>query len=160
MDLTTWLRRWLTRHPLKEPSDTELARYTTEVMARVRSLERPAPAGAPARGWLLWWRPALVTVTAAAAVVLLVGRVDRTPQPLARDVNRVTDGARANRTDRPLMLTEDASDEARWLDNTLQVLDEFDQDVPEDISDDENVSDDEWLREIEMLDESDLLAGS
>lgn len=152
MDLTTWLRRWLEHHPLKEPQDADRVRYTAEVMARVRLLERPAPARAPAGDWLQGWRPALVTVTAAAAVVLVAGRVGLAPKPFARDP--------AGQIDRPLVLAEDTSDEAQWLDETLRMLDEFDQDAPEDSSGDANVSDDEWLQEIEMLDEHDLLAGS
>lgn len=132
MDLATWLRQWLTRHPLKEPADLDRAQYTAEVMERVKSLEPPLTTPAPAPWRMVWLRPALVTVTAAAAILLVVGRTAQPPIPVVQ-------------------VAEQLSEDDLWLEETLQWLEEFDEELPEDVF--EDWSDEEWLQELERLDE-------
>lgn len=177
MDLATWLRGWLARHPLKEPTDLDRAQYTAEVMARVRSLARPVTAPTPASRRTWWLRPVLVTVTAAAAVVLVVRMLDQAPQHVAREDQQIpwlSEEGRVPLVAKPaqgaeeiagdaagvneLMLAEEHSEDAVWLEETLKLLEEFDEELPEDSFDEG--SDNDWLDELEMLDEDALLTSS
>ena len=206
MDFTGWVRRWLTQHPLKEPAETDRAQYTAEVMARVRRLAQPAPA--PRRVWWLpacrdavwsWWcdagrpacraaaqawRPVLVTVTAAAAVVLVVGRVNQAPIRVAHDAE---DGPMVAAVDKQpliaqpavpedalveefaqsveefllaeaLILAESSSEDEAWLEETLRLLDALDEDLPDGGT--EDWSDDDWLDELDLFEDEDFFASS
>ena len=144
MDLMTWLKTWLRRHPLKEPQDADRARYTTEVMTRVRRLASPGPA--PVRRWLPWpGRTVLALASAAAglAIAVAVSQTVRvpgmTPLPPAA------------------VLAESPPDaDQAWLEETLALLEELDEELPEgDVQDDES-----WLEELEMLDDAALAARS
>ncbi len=180
MDFTSWVRRWLTQHPLKEPAETDRAQYTAEVMARVRRLAQPAPA--PRRVW--WLRPVLVTVTAAAAVVLVVGRVNQAPIRVAHDAE---DGPMVAAVDKQpliaqpavpedalveefaqsveefllaeaLILAESSSEDEAWLEETLRLLDALDEDLPE--GDTGDWSDDDWLDELDLFEDEDFFVSS
>ena len=157
MDGASWFRRWLSRHPLKEPSDLDRAQYTTEVMDRIRALEQPVAVSAPAaaRRRMLWLRPALVAMTAAAAVavVLLVRRSDQSQLTVVQGL----DDSQPE-TARALRLAESPSEDEQWLEETLRLLEEFDEELPEDVF--EDWSDDDWLDELQMLDEYELYASS
>ena len=50
-----------------------------------------------------------------------------------------------------MVLAEDGGEDAAWLEETLQLLEALDEDLPVDSSD--GWSDEEWLNEIEMLDD-------
>ncbi len=184
MDFATWLRTWLARHPLREPRDTTPARYTDEVMAKVRVLQPPASARAPLRLWLPW-RFALVAATAAAGVLVFVGTIRHTQRQLASAIDRDAqviaavdeivpttpagngttpdDLAQELQTADTLILAESVPSDDQWLDQTLQLLQQLDEDVPGDVTGtNSHAADaqDELLNELQQLDEKDLTANS
>jgi len=179
MDFATWLGRWLSSHPLKAPPAFDRAPYITEVMGRVKALGRPGSSRWPAVHWLLWPRLALAA-TAAAAALLMVGRVQPPARPLAEQL--VDDAQLLAALEEPLWLAPAAdgedveglaheletmdtlllaeappSDEA-WIEQTLQLLEALDEDPPEELSGE--ASSDEWLDELQWLDERELAASS
>ena len=177
MEFTTRLRTWLTRHPLKTPSDIDRAHYTTEVMAKVRAVTT-APAQAPQRvwrpHWLSWPQLALVVATAAGIVVIvstahssreqLAHRLTQDAQMLAEvdePLPELLNGEEAaelaqdlEEEDHHILLAESApSQDQQWLDQTLQLLDQLDEEVPGVDSDQTAGNDDEeWLKELDTLD--------
>jgi len=179
MDVEAWFRRWLSRHPLKMPTTAEQKRYTAEVMARVKALEQPTQRPVVLRSRWVWPRLALVAST-AALIALVVGRVERTPerpqvaQQLEHDIqlfaaldetielesagDDVEQLAQELESYDTLLLAQAGEDDAGWLEQTLELLDELDEALPEDATGDS--SDEDWLRELEFLDDSDLAASS
>jgi hypothetical protein len=175
MDFSRWLAAWLKRHPLTDAPEADPARYTAEVMARVRALERrSAPAASPLR-WLLWPRLGLALAAAAALLVIVTAgprsgaRLARTLLQDARLLELVDeaalDGSLAEDPDGLaealadqdlLVLAESPPAEDAWVEETLQLLDQLDEELPED----EAGSSDGWLEDLEMLDESELAASS
>ena len=79
------LLSWLTRHPLKEPTDMNRAQYTAEVMAKIKAAESPAPA--PARVWLSWPRLAMTLATVAAGMLIMLSVRHQAPAPLPQFVD-------------------------------------------------------------------------
>ena len=142
MDWSDRLRRWLSRSPLKDPAGTDPARFTAEVMARVRSLEQPHAAPRAARPTFGWLRPVLVTVAAAAVIVVAATAVSLPRRP----------------QERMLVLAEDPGTEERWLDETLELLDAFDEDLPDEPAD--QWSDQDLLEELQLLEDAEQLASS
>ncbi len=69
-DWDSWLRGWLSRHPLKNPPAHLLERFSEEVLARIRPREAPAPLFRPR--WTLQPRWGLAWSGALAAALLLV----------------------------------------------------------------------------------------
>ena len=141
-------------------------------------MSQPAPAPAPARVWLPWPRLALTLATVAAGISLVIGATHyRTSQlaqqiihdsqllaaldepelePLAADqVEAVADEMETIDT---LQLAESAPSDDQWVEQTLQLLDELDEEAPEDAA--SSASEDEWLQELEQVDESELTANS
>ena len=179
MDVETWFRRWLSRHPLKAPPTADQQQYTTEVMARIKTLEQPVPKPIVLRPRWVWPRLALVAST-VAIVALVVGRAEQTPEqpqvvqqveydtqlPAALDeaiVLESSDGAIEQLAQElesydTLLLAQSGGNDAGWLEQTLELLDQLDEDIPEDATGDS--SDEDWLRELEFLDDSDLAASS
>ncbi|MBI1991902.1 MAG: hypothetical protein HYY59_03450 [Candidatus Omnitrophica bacterium] len=177
MLFTTWLQAWLSRHPLKGPSGVERARFTDEVMARVRALgltSKEILAADPLRRWVPWPRFALAIATASATVALVVGVVDHSNRQLAtgiardarllatldeRDGDLVLDDDvdilhdELAMTD-TIVLAEQASSDEEWLAQTLELLDQLDEGLPSETASD-GVEED-WLDELRLLDESDL----
>ena len=182
------LLSWLTRHPLKGPAGIDRAQYTAEVMAKVKAMSQPAPAPAPVHVWLPWppaYRPrgagrrlALTLATVAAGISLVIGTAHyRTYQlahqithdsqllaaldepevePLAADqVEAVADELETMDT---LQLAESVPSGDQWVEQTLQLLDELDEEAPEDAA--SGASEDDWLQELEQVDESELTASS
>ena len=149
MDFSTWLTHWLTRHPLKEPPSPDRADYTREVMATVRTLDRPVPAPVPARPWFSWPRPAFAVAAAAAGVALVIATATRSTPQVAREPSPST-----------LTLAESPEGDDQWIEETIQLLDQLDEN--DDLSQDApgEVSDEDWLNELEMLDETDLASSS
>ena len=183
MDLADWLKIWLARHPLKAPSDDDRARFTAEVMARVRVL-RPDGASAAWTDRLrsVWPRMA-VSLAAAAAVLIgftLLHRAasgQRLADRLAQESELLAelDGP-MNGVDVPddvehlaktleqadaIVLAEAPQSDDSWVAQTLQLLDQLDEELPNEPATGEATSNDnEWLDELQMLDENELAARS
>ncbi|MDP3703532.1 MAG: hypothetical protein Q8R78_04030 [Candidatus Omnitrophota bacterium] len=157
---------WLSRHPLKGPSDMNRAQYTAEVMAKINAVESPAPAPAPVRSWLPWPRLAMTLATVAAGVLIMMSVTHQAPERFAQppSFDSTQDGALSEvegppELVAPVVLAESpAGSEDQWFDETLQLLDELDEGTSSDSAG--NGSDDEWLEELELLDETDLAANS
>ena len=181
MNFATWLRSRLARYPLKEPPAFDRARYTAEVMERVQALGEPAPALRPSGPWLAWGPRLALAAVAVAVAFVVVGRV-RSPgpeQPLAEQI--ADDAQLLAALDEPLPLAPVAPDDAEelaqelaamdalllaeappsddeWIEQTLNLLEQLEEDLPEDASDEP--SGDEWLDELQWLDDRDLAAPS
>lgn len=132
------LLSWLTSHPLKKPSGIDRAQYTAEVMAKIKAQLQPAPA--PVRSWLPWPRLALTLATVATGILIMVSVTRLQPgQPVTT-------------------LAESPASEDRWVEDTLQLLDELDEDVADDTVG--GTSEEEWFEELQLLDETELAASS
>ncbi len=179
MDLTSWLKRWFSRHPLKSPTEVDRATYTTEVMARVRALGQPAPSVEPVRVWLPWPRLALTVAAVAAGALLVFGVEQVRTRQLAQQIGRdaevliavdpaeptslVTDDTESvaedvQTTDLIVLAESEPSDDA-WIEQTMQLLDELDEEAPEEATRNTPTEDD-WLQEFQQVDESELSASS
>ncbi|MBI4597097.1 MAG: hypothetical protein HY737_01665 [Candidatus Omnitrophica bacterium] len=140
MEFASWLAAWLKRHPLKEPDGYERIRYTDEVMARVRRLAHPVPV--PARAAWPWPRVAVAFAAAAASLVLAFGALrHHAAGPAAT----------------PMVLAERQDDDATWLEQTMQLLNELDEQIDESS---DSASGEEWIDDLELLDDSDFAASS
>ncbi len=151
MDFMTWLTTWLAKHPLKAPSDAVQRRYTAEVMEQVRALH--APVRAPRSSWLTWPSFSLGAAVAAAAVLLVVGRMP----------HRILPGSTS---DTPLLLAESPATDEQWVEETMQVLEQLD-DVAAHPGTSGTVDDaagsatgDSLLEELQLFDESELASSS
>jgi hypothetical protein len=186
MDFTTWLNTWLTRHPLKEPTHLNPADYTAQVMAKVNALTPPsveAPVSSPIRLWRSWPRLALVGASVATGVLLVLGRINRSqvqlvqeaqgidrdaqlltelgePLPLpSEDAEGIEELAQELHANDTVMLAESTSSDDQWLEETLQLLDQLNEDLPATDAG-ESSDDEEWLNELQMLDEDELSSRS
>ena len=139
------LLSWLTRHPLKSPTDIDRAQYTAEVMAKIKAQVQPAPAPAPVRIWLPWPRLAMTLATVAAGILIMMTVTHQASRQLAHPPEAV-------------LIAESPAADDQWLEDTLQLLDELDEDVSSETAGDG--SEEEWLEELELLDETDLAASS
>jgi len=161
MDFQQWLKRWLEQHPEKDPGSHDRSAYTAEVMRRIKELKSPSKAPAPA--WP-WWRPALVFAAAAGVVLLMVSQTGRAPQiaketpaqpqPVQVASMPETGSARAAEPTPPplpILLAQESGEDAAWLEETLQLLEALDEDLPDGSS--ESWSDEQWMDEIEVLDD-------
>lgn len=174
MDFATWWHTWLTRHPLKAPSTIDASRFTAEVMARVRAL-RAMPAEPLRWRWsalLGWPRLALATATLAAlGVAVTLGTLQWSQARIARAVTQdaqllaaldempeLSPDDDAELMDRMVLAEATPSDED-WLEQTIQMLEQVDEDDPSAASN-EPSSEEDWLDELELLDETDLAASS
>jgi len=173
MEFSTWFKTWLSRHPLKAPSEADRAAYTAQVMMRVRG-EAPAPAYAravsqrPAWSWpRLTLAFATATAVAVALVTLNVQRVsgprtlaterahsellvafdDANPVGLEEDLELLAEEWRELNG---AMFAETPPTDAEWLEALSQVLEEVDDQAPPD----GDLSDEEWLRTLEHLEGS------
>ena len=162
MTFDQWLRRWLTQHPLKEAAGQGRARFTADVMARVRALAS-APAARPFGSrhdvpstslWMSWrvWGWGLAVSAVAAGVVLVASVGVRSPVQVARRMPAPNIET--------LVLAESTSHDAQWVEESLQLLDQLDEESAADADDSAPASDDEWLQELQTLDESDLASTS
>ena len=149
MDFATWLKTWLTRHPLKEPTTLDRADYTREVMARVKALDQSAPS--PARSWFPWPRLALAVATAAAGLALVIWTANRSTPQVAQEPSPA-----------PLTLAESPASDDQWIQETVQLLEQLDENdgVSQDATGGASNSNKDWLNELEMLDESDVASSS
>lgn len=184
MDIADWLKSWLARHPLKAPSDADSSRFTAEVMAQVRADAQPRRAHAAWTVRLLGlWPQAAMSLAAAAAV--LVGLTVLRPSgfgqqraaqlaqeselleavgepvngwAIADDADSLADDLEHEDT---LMLAEAPPSDDSWVADTLQLLDQLDEDLPDEpAAGNSNSNEDDWLDELQMLDESELAVRS
>ena len=183
MDFTTWFRTWLTRHPLKTPSGLDRRQYTAEVMASIRALDPASartPAAHPVRQWAFWPQFAMTIATAAAGIAIAVGTVSSSHRRFARNVAQEAQvlaalegpnsepllgvGSEAERLSAELemhdslVLAEAEVSDAEWIEHTLKLLDQLNEDASADTAGDgsKDGSDEDWLKELQTLDEQDL----
>ena len=180
MEFSRWLTAWLSRHPLQSPSEVDRSRLTAGVMARVRSETAARPASAWA-GLLAGWPRLALPLAAAAAVLVAVRLHHPSDARLAAEVVQGTEllaeldepvngwllpddvDTLAQDLERADLLVlaevpQGASDDS-WITETMDILNQLDQDAPEDGVSTEP-TDDQWLQELEILDEQDLAARS
>ena len=135
------LLTWLTRHPLKGPSGIDRAQYTAEVMARVKALA-PPPTEVVGKPWRQlvggWPRLALTLATVAAGVLLML----TVTHPTSRRTFQ-------------LAQSQDAQDQ--WVNDTLQLLDELDENASDEATD---ASEEDYLEELKQLDETEIASSS
>ena len=145
MDLPIWLRTWMARHPLKAPPDYDPAQYTAEVMATIRTTVTPRPARSlrPPWPWAVlasWPRPTLALAGALGLIVVLLIVQRVIPQRLLA----------GDTAPPPRQLAEDVSSDAEWIQQTLDLLEQFDEDVP---VNNPSADDEKWLDDVDMLEE-------
>ena len=179
MDFAEWFTAWLSRHPLKSPSEADRSRFTADVMARVRTETAVRPAAGWAASFSAGW-PRFALPLAAAAVLVavhvrrpaearLVAEVTQHTEMLAElgeplesvlpaDAEELAEDL--ERED--LMVLAEAqpeSDDATWIADSMKVLEEIDETLP-----DEGTAgtgnDEQWLKELETLDQSELASQS
>ena len=180
MDFTAWLTRWLTRHPLKEPTGIERARYTAEVMTKIQAVEQPSLV--PVRHGFPWLRLALVVATAAAGVAVVIVTTRPSSQRLTEQVSRESQLLATFESDSELLtadhhdaealaqemetmdtvvLAESQPGDNRWIEQTVQLLEQLNQDMPADTSSEGgSVTGTDWIEELKQLDENDLSSSS
>ena len=187
MAFTLWLTDWLKRHPLKEPSGESRARYTAEVMSKIKAIPEAAPILPQLSSSRLRWRWA-----AAFAAVLIgttaAGLLRRSEQSLSTRVVResrlLTELSKQLDSDEwwtgkepfgglliigdfdslaeeletmdSLTLAQEADENQSWLEETLQLLNQLEEDLPGDLPGEE--PEDTWLKELEFLDEEQVSA--
>lgn len=182
MEFATWLRAWLIRHPLKESSPADRERYTAEVMARVNALPRPStetarrdvvghPWAVPRLTWTLGVAAglALALFSLQGASHRLAKEIDRTSQLLAaldesslELISPESDEELAESieaTEELLTLAESLPSEDQWLEETLRLLEQLEEDHPlSGVSNDP--ASEEWLEELELLEEIEPVSAS
>ena len=167
MDFARWLKTWLARHPLKAPADADGSRFTAQVMARVRA-ERAShqAAGAVWPAWLLGLWPRAAVSLAATAAVLAGVAVLRPLEPGRRLADRIAqesellaelDGpvngwgasddvdslAQDLEREDAIVLAEAPPDDDSWVADTLQLLDQLDEELPDEPASANHTT---WLR--------------
>jgi hypothetical protein len=186
MAFSTWLTQWLKTHPLKAPSDAGRRAYTAQVMRRVTAV--PAAARSPlavfAR-WLAAPQPAFAFAAAAAGIAVAVWVAQAPSRELARAISRddqwltaagetvqgagelpetpaeVTVLAEELATLDTMVLAEAPESDETWLQETLQLLDQLEEETPADASGDSSSGGSEdWIQELQTLDESEFAAKS
>ena len=182
MGFLSWWQGWLTRHPLKSPQRLDRSAYTAQVMARVRQEARSASSASGVRSWVFWPRLGLALATAAAGMVVVLHQGQLTGGRLARQIER--DTALLDAVDGPLMepvatgdpeeladelalvetltLAEAPQSDEAWIQDTVQLLDQLDEELPANAAGEETTgpSGDDWMQELQTLDESDMAASS
>ena len=111
--------------------------YTREVISKLTLESQPAR---PLRRWLwLFPSPAYALVSAAAVALIVMA--------LLRPHNA--------------RLAETTAEDATWIQQTMQLLDELEQSDGSSAGEPaQSQSDEEWIQELEMLDEADLATPS
>ena len=183
MEFTAWIRQWLIQHPLKAPERVSREAYTAQVMARVKGeVEQAASPLHVARSVRIAWpwpRLALAALTVAAVVIIVTNMRQETSLHIAQEVTRssqllaaldepVTDSMaprdleamakELEEADR-LTLAEAPPSDDQWLEQTLQLLEQFDEDASVGKTDDAS-SDEDLLKEIQNDEQSDFAAAS
>lgn len=173
MSFDDWFKAWLAGHPLKSPTARDPSRFTAQVMAQVR-------APAPAAKLQMVWRGLVVPLAVAAGVLVAValrssgGFESRLAAQLSDQADLLAElgepvggslsageiRALADELERQdaLVLAESPPDDDTWIAQTLQLLDQVDQELPDDAS--TGSSDERWMQELQTLDDSELAARS
>ena len=154
MEFSDWFQRWLSRHPLREPTPIDSRQFTYEVMERIESLRQSAPRPL---FWVFWPRLLLATATAAALFIIVSHLTQTGNDRLARQPPQSIPNTPSQPviSQEGVVLAEDKMSDEDWIAQTLWLLQELDD---EDIVDDKNdglESDEEWLEELEELGEDD-----
>ena len=177
MSFEAWLRQYIQRHPVKEPAAAESSPFTARVMEQVRELPQPhsAPGRQPAAiTWPNWLTLPSVSFALAAVVALVVvlnsraapGRVAKDVLEKAKVLAAFGDGEPSLENDievivddvdtgeRLLRVAADqgSSDEAGWIEQMSQALDQLDDSAAPDTASDSAGSN--WQDELEMLDDA------
>ena len=181
MNLLSWLKRHPLKGPAginRAQYTAEVMARVKELAQSAsparQSLSPGRATPAPARVWLPWPRLALTLATVAAGVSLVIGTTRYQTHQLAQQIARESQLLAA--LDEPelepltadqveavadeletmdaLQLAASVPSDDQWVEQTLQLLDELDEDVPENAA--SSASEDEWLQELEQVDESDL----
>lgn len=180
MNFSEHLSQWLTRHPLKEPSETDRSRYTAEVMRRVKDTAADH-AGAAVPFWARWaWPQAGLSLAAAAAALAVAvwgvqtNSVQLAERRIAQEagllaqldepVNGAVEPDLAEEAaeldeEEMLVLAEAQPAGDAWVSETLQLLEALDE-VPDEDASPDGKSEEEWLDELELLDEGEIAAAS
>lgn len=135
---------------------TDRERFTEHVMARVREASAEhRPGLQPARAWLAWPRLGMALASSLAGILLVIGLQGRTTGPQSAQVasqQPSQDEAPIGR----LVLAESSPSDDQWLEQTLELLEEFD-----DSSTDATAGNEEdWLQELQMLDQEEISSSS
>jgi hypothetical protein len=173
------LNQWLAQHPVKT-AERDRAEFTAGVMARVRAARSgDAPAASSARLGLRWPRLAVSAALASAAVaavwVLQPLRPGSPTAAILRDaamlaeleepsevglaVENLESLAEEMEQQDLIVLAESPEDDATWLTQTLEMLDQLEEELPENTTG-TPAEEEEWLQELQLLDESELAARS
>ena len=184
MDFATWLASWVRKHPLKT-SHVDRRDFTEAVMQRIQTADRPRRVWNLSLVWPRLTVPAIAACAVALLIVTVqpgfqtarqVARAPRlqTLNQITRELNVLAsldpaalesinpddDQAMLETADETelLMFAEDnvASKDTQWLEQTMQLLEQFDADVPDD--DTGSASDEDWIKDLQLLDEADLAA--
>ena len=172
MNISTWLTQWFARHPLKEPASHNPAWFTAQVMQRVKAAAQPVPAITPTHQWFSWPRLGFATALATAAIVLVAVPKSSTSGRLASAVLSDTqllealDEAAVDTVDTDMlaqelqlhdamMLAEAQPSDDQWIEQTMQLLDQLDQESQDDSSASTPApsDDDDLLNELQLFDE-------
>lgn len=187
MMFEAWVRQYIQRHPVKSAGQEEdKALFTSQVMERVREVPQPVAARQFVNAaWLpRLARPRLTFAFAAVAAGLLVAFVglrSATHERLAKDIvaraavlAAFSDGeplldndaeALADEVDageQLMMLAGDqpSSDDATWIEQMSQVLDQLDEGPSGAAASAPDSSDTNWQDELDTLDDAELSASS
>ncbi len=180
MIFSAWLHTWLANHPLKSPTNHDPQRYTAEVMERVKALP-PTAVRVPAYWWgaLAWPRPRLVFAIGAtvASVVVALTTVQISHRQLVKTVVKETqllaaldepeeiESVAGNTVDAlaqdleltdALTVAEFSTGDDRWLNQTLQLLEQLNEQERQldPLDEDHGSGHEEWLRPLDGLDET------
>ena len=176
MEFTSWLTNWLRHHPLRTPTGYERTRYTADVMGRVNTIAHGETA--PQHSWWALPRLAFAVAAAAAGVAIAIGTtravssgrlakqvaheaqllaaLDEPTPELNGDVGALTEELKLHDT---LVLAEAQSDDTSWIEQTMQLLNELDDQAPAD-STESSSSDEEWMNDLQLLENSGAAAHS
>lgn len=156
MTFSEWLDQWGHQHPVKAPAPDPSA-FTSQVMRRLAE-PAPRPRRLP--------QPAWAAALAAAAVVValrLPASPGRLAEAIARDADMlaalgepVEDDLSEEALAAFLLAEAPADNDETWLAETMQLLEQLDESLPEG----DSADDEEWLRELDTLESSGPSAAS
>jgi hypothetical protein len=154
------------------------AQYTAEVMARLKTHAQPLPA----HQWMPVPQWALAAAVATAGLIVAVGTVQVQRRQVAErttaqetallaslgelDVelpngdDAATLSQEAEAVDSFIMLAESPPGDEQWLDQTLELIDQLEEDGAEAGEASDGLSEEEWLHELEVLDSAEISASS
>ena len=178
MEFTDWFKRWLRKHPLREPPSFDRVRYTADVMDRIKDLASSYAEQYENRSFVVSW-PRFVfggLSVALMAVLVVLATASYTSRRLAKEVTReaqvlagLGEPVASSESDTEeialdiqaadnLVLAEATKSDDQWLQETFQLLDQLGED-PKTGNTNES-SDEDWLDELQMLDDNELSSSS